>query len=119
VLKWQQSYGASPAWINDPSQNTYIGCSFSQPDPTAAPVRTITSPYWYGDAVLMKEIAAGFPVNTQGSYVVGKAYVELDDSDIANVHWRFNKTSSASPDIVKGFCSCGQGPGRSSCLAGY
>ena len=114
VLRWQQLYNGMPAWTTDPSQSQYSGCTFSAPDPNPndPPTRSLIAPYWYADAILMKDLLVG---------TGGSPYVQLNDSNPNNVQWQFNKaTAGGSPDIVKGFCSCGPGGyGRSSCLSGY
>jgi Chitobiase/beta-hexosaminidase C-terminal domain len=111
-------------WVTDSSQ-TYQNCSFAPPTLNAPTVRTTTPPYWYGDAVLMKQIA-GAPQN----YVVwqnlnnpppGSVCVANGSTPSStNPCWEFYKPNSVSPDIVYGFCTCGSSvPAQGTCVAGY
>jgi hypothetical protein len=111
VVQWQRwnnvDHPDRPIpWVYDPSQDTYPNCSFLPPALNTQTVRRSVQPYWYGDAILMKQIGGA-----------SSQYVSWNNNDVNNPLWSFNKPNSVSQDIVLGFCSCGSG--KSSCKPGY
>ena len=118
VLQWQ-SYNNSPVgqpvpWPGDPGPKFSPNCTFQVPSPTQfPPVRNTGQPstYWYGDAILMLQIAGVAPT--------GANYVSWNNSDPAAPYWSFNKANGVKCDVVYEFCTCTSvsGPGNTNCLS--
>ena len=109
------------AWLLRLSLAVYQNCSFAPPTLNAPTVRTTTPPYWYGDAILMKQISGnGSP---PFNYVAWENQTTPPPGVTCNANspcWQFFKSNGVSPDIVYGFCTCGSSvPGQGTCAPGY
>jgi len=101
-------------WPGDPGPNFSPNCAFQAPSPTQfPPVRNTgqANTYWYGDAILMLQIA-GAPY---GNYVTWK---NTDLPPNTNPYWSFHKANNVNCDFVYEVCTCTSvtAPGANNCL---